>query len=378
MVTHVPGEDSAEPWVSVGGRNGAEAREARLHKLVYRKADGRTVYLYGERAHPLPAIGEGEGAPAAHPHLRWHPLRREWVVYAAHRQERTFLPPSEFCPLCPTRSGGFPTEIPFDDFEVAVFENRFPAFVSRAPAPPDLGLRTAPAEGVCEVVVYTPEHDGSVATLSQARRELLIRVWGDRYQELYARGGTQFVLPFENRGEPVGATLHHPHGQIYTYPFVPPILQDEVTAFRSGRVLLDLVEHVGDTYTVVEDARVIAMVPPFARYPYEVWILPKAPRSGPWQFDNAEVASFARTLGEVVSRYDALFHKPFPYVMVLHAAPKGENDSFHFHVEFYPPLRTAEKLKYLAGTELGAGTFIVDALPEETARVLRQVVVRPS
>jgi UDPglucose--hexose-1-phosphate uridylyltransferase len=136
-------------------------------------------------------------------------------------------------------------------------------------------------------------------------------------------------------------------------------------------------KQAGHAYTVVEDERVIAMVPPSARYPYEVWILPKAPRSGPWQFDDAEVASFARMLGEIVRRYDALFHTPFPYVMILHAAPKGEDDHFHFHAEFYPPLRTAEKLKYLAGTELGAGTFIMDALPEETARILREVVVRP-
>jgi UDPglucose--hexose-1-phosphate uridylyltransferase len=349
-----------------------------VQRRVYRKSDGRTVYLYAEKPHALPVLGEGEGAPEARSHLRWHPLRGEWVVYAAHRQERTFLPPSEFCPLCPTRSGAFPTEIPFEDFDIAVFENRFPAFLPHAPDPPHLWVPTARAEGVCEVVVYTPEHEGSVATLSQARRELLVRVWADRYRDLYAREGTQFVMPFENRGEPVGVTLHHPHGQIYAYPFVPPILQHEVMAFRGGQVLVDLLTHVGGTYTVVEDERVVAMVPPFARYPYEVWILPRAPRSGPWQFDGAEVASFAWILGEIVGRYDALFHKPFPYVMVLHAAPKGEDDCFHFHVEFYPPLRTAERLKYLAGTELGAGTFIMDALPEETARILREVVVHRS
>jgi UDPglucose--hexose-1-phosphate uridylyltransferase len=118
------------------------------------------------------------------------------------------------------------------------------------------------------------------------------------------------------------------------------------------------------------------MVPPFARYPYEVWILPKALRAGPWQFDDAEVASFAHILGELVRAYDALFGRPFPYIMALHAAPKGEEDRFHFHAEFYPPLRTADKLKYLAGTEQGAGTFVVDALPEDTARALREAVSR--
>jgi len=295
------------------------------------------------------------------------------VAYATHRQDRTFLPPSESCPLCPTRPGGIPTEIPFEDFEVAVFENRFPSFLPGAPDPPRVPVRTARAEGVCEVVVYGPEHEARVATLSQARRELLVRVWADRHRVLSSREEIQCVMPFENRGEAVGVTLHHPHGQIYAYDFVPPVLQREAEAFRDGPVLLDLLARLGGTYTVVEDERVAALVPPFARYPYEVWILPKALRAGPWQFDDAEVASFAHVWGEVVRRYDALFAKPFPYVMVLHAAPKGEEDFFHFHVEFYPPLRTADKLKYLAGTEQGAGTFVVDALPEDTARLLREV-----
>jgi len=350
----------------------------RLHKRVYRKADGRSVYLYGETPHALSAVGEDEGMPALFSHLRWHPLRGEWVVYAAHRQTRTFLPPSEFCPLCPTRPGAFATEIPFADFEIAVFENRFPAFLARPSTASTLCVPTAPAEGACEVVVYTAEHEGNIATLSPSRRELLLRVWADRCQELSARNGIRFVMPFENRGEQVGVTLHHPHSQIYAYPFVPPVLLQEVTAFHQGDVLVDLLGRAGDAYTVVEDERVVAMVPPFARYPYEVWIMPKARRSGPWEFDDGEVASFARALADVVRGYDALFLKPFPYVMVLHAAPKGEDDRFHFHAEFYPPLRTADKLKYLAGTELGAGTFIVDALPEESARILRQVVRRLS
>ena len=348
-----------------------------MERRDYRRRDGRRVFLYGQKPHTLPAQNEGEGAPEARSHLRWHLLRREWVAYAAHRQERTFLPPPEFCPFCPTRPGGFPTEIPFEDFEIAVFENRFPALLPGAPDPPRLEVPTARASGACEVVVYTPEHEGNVATLTQARRELLVRVWADRYRELHAAGAF-CVMPFENRGEAVGVTLHHPHGQIYAYDFVPPVLLQEVEAFRSGPVLQDLLAHLNDRYTIVEDAHTVALVPPFARFPYEVWILPKAPRAGPWQFDDAEVASFARILGEVVRRYDGLFGKPFPYIMVLHAAPKGEDDHFHFHAEFYPPLRTADKLKYLAGTEQGAGMFVVDTLPEDTARVLREVAARRS
>lgn len=297
------------------------------------------------------------------------------MAYAAHRQERTFLPPAEFCPLCPTRPGGTPTEIPFDDFEVAVFENRFPAFAAQAgpTAAPDTGTVAAAATGVCEVVVYTAAHTGSLATLSQERRELLLRVWADRYRDLYAREDVGFVMPFENRGEAVGVTLHHPHGQIYAYPFVPPVLQQESAAFRQGPVLLDLLARLDAAHLVEDDEAAAALVPPFARFPYEVWVVPRRAHPGPWTFADVEVASFAGVVGRVVARYDALFARPFPYVMVLHAAPKGGEEQFHFHAEFYPALRGPDRLKYLAGTELGAGTFTVDVLPEDAAAALRAV-----
>lgn len=338
---------------------------------THRKLDGRRLLLYGRASHTLPALQEGSGAGGGQPHLRWHPLRGEWTAYAPHRQGRTFLPPSEFCPLCPTRPQRVPTEIPFSDFEVAVFENRFPAFVRDPLETPDIVAPVQPAVGVCEVVVYTSQHEGSAASLSQDRRELLVRVWSERYRELYGLERVQFVMPFENRGEIVGVTLHHPHGQIYAYPFVPPVLQRESEAFRKAPVLRDLLSDLDPTYVVTENEGSIAIVPPFARFPYEVWIIPKRVQPGPWTFENAEVIAFAKIWGDVVGRYDALFGRPFPYVMVLHAAPRGEESSFHFHAEFYSPQRSADRLKYLAGTELGAGTFTVDVLPEDAARALR-------
>ena len=344
----------------------------RFFKHIHRKRDGRALYLYGltpPETSPLPELEETL-APA--PHLRWHPLRGEWVVYAAHRQERTFLPPREHCPLCPSREGGFPTEIPFRDFQVAVFENRFPSFLPHPPpAPQGLPVPGEAALGRCEVVVYTPKHTGSLATLSEEERRLLVEVWVDRYLELYALEGVRFVMPFENRGEAGGGTLHHPHGQIYAYPFLPPVLERESEAFRKGPVFQELFPSLGP-YTVDQEEGFLAFVPPFARYPYEVWIAPLNRHPGPWTFSREEVEAFARLLGRVVARYDALYQEPFPYVMVFHASPKGEEAHFHFHVEFYPPKRARDRLKYLAGTELGAGTFVVDAFPEETAQRLKQ------
>ncbi len=343
-----------------------------MEKRLCHRKDGRYLLIYGDKEHALPVLEEGEGAPPASPHLRWHPLREEWVIYAAHRQGRTFLPPKDHCPLCPSRPGGFPTEIPFSDFEIAVFQNRFPSLHPDAPPPPELPVPTARGRGLCEVVVYTPEHSGSIATLTESHRELLVRVWIDRYTELYGHEFIKFAMPFENRGEAVGVTLHHPHGQIYAYPFVPPVIEREVRAFHKRPVLCELLPELGD-YTVARIGTMIAFVPPFARFPYEVWIAPARHVPGPWEFTETEIRDFAAVLGDVVSRYDLLFDQPFPYVMALHAAPKGEEESFHFHVEFYPRMRTAGKLKYLAGTELGAGAFAADILPEAAARRLREV-----
>jgi UDPglucose--hexose-1-phosphate uridylyltransferase len=346
-----------------------------MYKRIHKKQDGRTVYLYGVEPHSYPALEEGEGAPPAKSHLRWHPIRQEWVIYAAHRQGRTFLPPPEYDPLNPTKPGGFPTDIPFEDFEIAVFENRFTSMSPRVFEPPtDLAVETALANGDCEVVVYTSAQSGNLGSLTQERRELLVKVWADRYKELYKRPQIQFVMPFENRGVEVGVTLHHPHGQIYAYPMVPPLLQREVAAFRQSAVLLNMLPKL-EPYIYAHNEHAYAMVPPFARYPYETYIVPRKFHPGPWTFSDEETQGFAALMGEVVQRLDKLFDRPMPYIMAQHASPKGEEGHFHFHMEFYPALRAKDRLKYLAGTEIAAGMFAMDALPEETAKQMREIKV---
>ncbi len=342
-----------------------------IHKRVHRKGDGRELILYSldplEEA-PLPEPQGEAWAPA--PHLRYHPLRGEWVVYTPHRQGRTFLPPKALCPLCPSAPGR-PTEIPFARFQVAVFENRFPALVPGPPSPPQgLPVPAAPAEGRAEVVVYTPRHEGSLATLGEEERLLLLWALRDRYEALLALPQVRFVMPFENRGEAMGVTLHHPHGQIYAYPFLPPALAREAQAFREGPVLLDLLPHLAP-YQVDREEGFLAFVPPFARFPYELWLAPTGFHPGLWTLSEEEMAALARLLGRAVARLDALFGEPMPYTMVFHAAPKGEEATFHFHVEFYPIRRARDRLKYLAGTELGAEAYTVDVLPEEAAQALK-------
>jgi UDPglucose--hexose-1-phosphate uridylyltransferase len=346
-----------------------------LHKRQLSKVDGRQIILYGTQPYLLPVqpslISPGLSANS---HLRWHPFRQEWVCYAAHRQDRTFKPPTAYCPLCPTQNDSSPTEIPFPDFEVAVFDNRFPAFHLNSPQPPELSIPTAPAIGHCEVMVYSANHHESLGTLPLAQRELIVQVWSDRYQELLTQDPIQFVMPFENRGEAVGVTLHHPHGQIYAFSYIPPVVANIQHAFREQPGLQTLRKTMGSDYDIFADAEIVAFVPPFQRYPYEVWLTTHQFHPGPWTFSELEIRSLATALGKIVRLYDRLFNQPLPYMMLLYAAPKGEERTFQFHLQFLPLLRSADKLKYLAGCETGAGTFLADILPEESAKILRQYV----
>jgi UDPglucose--hexose-1-phosphate uridylyltransferase len=299
---------------------------------------------------------------------RYDELRGEQVVYAIHRQDRTFLPAREQCPLDPTREGGPPTEIPLPAFEIAVFDNRFPSFTS--------------PHGAAEVVVYTDDHDASFASLPAERAEALMWVWRHRYQELGAREDVDYVYIFENRGVEVGVTLHHPHGQIYAYPFLPPVPAKELEAdARSGGcavcALLGAEMEAGERIVHQSD-HVVAYVPFAARWAYEAHVVLRAHRASLVDCDEAELRDLAAALQALTRGYDAVFDRPFPYVMAVHQAPtRGlATDTGHLHVEFYPPLRTADKLKYLAGSEQGAGTFISDTLPEESARTLAQAIAR--
>ncbi len=317
--------------------------------------------------------------------LRWDQLRREWVVTATHRMDRTFLPPRDYCPLCPTVPGGFETEIERADYEIAVFENRFPSFHLDPPEPAIVGSPLFPvsaAAGVCEVVVYTPQHNGCLADLSLAQMRLLVRVWRDRYNELSARPEIKYVFIFENRGSEVGVTLHHPHGQIYAFTYLPPVPERELqsaAAYREenkeGCLFCSVVigEQQDNRRVVLRNDSFIAFVPFAARYPYEIHLYSLEHRPSLADLNDREMDDLAAILQSLVRCYDNLFGKPFPYIMVVHQEPsKARNGLGHLHFEFYPPLRDSAKLKYLAGCEQGAGTFINDSLPEEKAAELRK------
>ena len=319
--------------------------------------------------------------------LRWHPLHGEWVATATHRQDRTFLPPADFCPLCPTLTGGFPTEVPESAYDIVVFENRFPSLSSVAPEIEVEASELYPvenAQGVCEVVVYTPHHKATLAQEPVEQIYKLVQVWTDRFRELSALDFAKYVFIFENKGEAIGVTMHHPHGQIYAYPFTPPIVLRELEQSKkhhdkTGNCLIcDIYkqEKTDGRRIVTENESFAAYIPFFARYPYELHIASKRHLGDLTEFTKQEQIDLAEILKQVLTAFDKLFNVSFPYMMVLHQQPvDGENyDYYHFHIEFYPPMRTPVKLKYLAGSEAGAGVFINDTLAEEKAAELRGLI----
>ena len=321
---------------------------------------------------------------------RWDPTTGEWRTFATHRQGRTLLPAIDDCPLCPTVPGGPQTEVPRSAYQIAVFDNRFPSLSARPPEPTVAGTALSPVQpawGASEVVLYSDRHDVTLADVGVDDVDRLVDVWADRYAVLGARDEVAYVFIFENKGESVGVTLHHPHGQIYGYPDIPPRARQQLDAAqrhleqRGTCVWCDVVgqERADGLRVVGANAHWLAFVPFAARFPYEVQLV--ALRHAPSLLDltDPERHSLAELLHRVVLGYDALFGFPLPYVMSMHQAPTDDGpwlEISHLHLELTPLHRTADRLKYLAGSELGAGAFINDTVPEHTAEALRQALAR--
>lgn len=325
---------------------------------------------------------------------RFHPLRKEWIVVAAHRQNRpwsgeavadsqvapTYLPDCYLCPGNDRVSGKRN-----DAYEgIFVFDNDHPCVgdAAETPAAPKHSVyQTRDAKGVARVVCYHPRHDLTLAELDVERADKLLTVWQEQYRELGARPDINHVLVFENKGEAVGVSNPHPHCQIYATNFVFRTIEVEVEACRehrqkTGRVLFqDIIEAERDDGRRIldENDTAVAFIPFFARYAYEVFVAPKRTVASLAELTESERRDFAEMLHRTTIRFDNLWKMPFPYVMALHQAPTdgGDYGDFHFHIEFHPPLRKPALLKYLAGPEIGGGCFISDTSPEQKAAELR-------
>lgn len=313
--------------------------------------------------------------------LRWNPTVREWVSTASHRQNRPQMP-TDWCPFDPG-SGRVP-----DNYDVYLYPNDFAAF-SIPPSEPaiegDDFYRVERSRGKCDVVLYHPDHNKSLPQLSLDHITRVVRLWRTRFTELKATPGIRYVLIFENKGAVIGVTMPHPHGQIYSFPFIPPRLKLEVAAarahWRKNRHCLycDILkkERRDGRRAVAENHAFTAFVPFYARWPYEVHIFSRRHLGALDEFRASEEKALAEMLKWVTMKYDHLYGFSFPYMMLLHQSPtRGQYPYFHFHIEFYPPHRSKDKLKYLASVEMGAGTFLNDSLAEEKAAELRAIPPR--
>ena len=352
-------------------------------------ADGRDLFYFDDAGSSLPAERSADTRPAEdRPELaemRLDVLSGEWISVAAHRHNRAFLPPAHECPLCPA-TAGFASEIP-DVFDVAVFENRNPSF-AQVPGTVDdpnywvepalpLGARK-PSIGRCEVVVFSPEHTGSLASQSLTRVRTILDALADRTDAMLRMPGVRTVFPFENRGEEIGVTLHHPHGQIYAYPYVTPS-QERVFASleRHGKDLFqDILEfEQGSERELIRGEHFTAFVPFAARWPIEATILPHRHVQNLTQLNEDELQELTSIYSRVLRGVDAIYDSPTPYIAGWHQAPRfdgGEN--FRLQFKLTSPRRAADKLKFLAGSESAMGAFIADFPPEKTAAQLREVL----
>ena len=358
-----------------------------------RLADGRELIYFDDRGSRLPEHRRADERtldprpPTAT--MRLDVLTGDWVSIASARQNRAFLPPPEADPLAP-QSPTNPSEIPAQ-YDVAVFENRSPSFgpaIGDAPNAPEglgdlaaLGVdRTRTSIGRCEVVCFSPETTGSFATLGENRVRTVVEAWAQRTAALSALPGVQQVFPFENRGEAIGVTLHHPHGQIYAYPYVTPRtsrLLDSIDRY-DGDLFADVLafEQAGERVVLASDS-FTAFVPFAARWPVELHLLPHRHVPDLAELTEAEKDEIASVVLRLVRAVDALYETPTPYIAAWHQAPvHTHRDSVRMMLQITSPRRGPDRLKYLAGSESAMGAWIGDLVPEQTADRLREALAR--
>lgn len=374
----------------------------RVRKATVTLADGRELMYFGaipERPADYPDERQ-LAAVQVQSQARWDRLLGEWVVVASHRQDRTFQPADDQCPLCPSTAGSR-TEIPAPEYEVAVFENRFPTLKTAeagrggdtggtgpvaGTGPPAAGpgnlLASRPAGGRCEVVCFSQHHTASFADLSPGQAATVMAAWADRSAELARLPEVEQVYCFENRGAEIGVTLSHPHGQIYAYPYITPRTDRMLAACASyrretGSNLFDdllAAEEADSSRIVLQGSHWTAFVPYAAHWPYEVHLYPRRRVPGLVALADAARAEFCELYLDLLRRFDRLFDRPAPYISAWHQSPvRRGGDEFALHLELFTVMRAPGKLKYLAGSESGMGAFANDITPEAAASRLRQL-----
>lgn len=361
-------------------------------KRATHMADGRELIYYDDPDTTLSPERENDArTPEPRPavaQMRQDPLTGEWVSIAAARQKRAFLPPKELDPLAPATAAN-PSEIP-SRYDVVVFENKSPSFgpdtgspdASAADALADLSTigqgRTLPSIGRCEVVCFSPETEGSFASQTPTRARTIVEAWVDRTAALSAIPGVQQVFPFENRGQDIGVTLHHPHGQIYSYPYVTPRTSALLRSIDSyGPTLFAdiLAREQASERVLIRGEHFTAFVPFAARWPIEIHMLPHRHVADFTETTADERDELATIYRQLLLGVDALYETPTPYISAWHQAPVHiARDTVRLMLQITSPRRATDRLKYLAGSEAAMGAFIGDIPPEAQAANLRAAI----
>ena len=338
---------------------------------------------------------------------RWDPFQKEWIIYAPKRNLRPFQgkkfekePEKTWtCPFCPDAPEGA------GKWVVKQLTNRFASLDESKHFSIEKLIgsfkKTAPNYGKCEVILYSQDHDASFGTLEHQNIVALIKLWQERFDAIKKMKDMKYIFIMENRGKEIGNSMTHPHGQIFSFPFIPPKIEKEYSAFKEYKeennscLLCDILKEEnrdqeeqkklkdgGNSRIVCENDDFLAIIPYYAHWAFEIHIIPKRHFSSLIELKNEEIDTLARIMKEVVLKYDALHGdgEIMPYVMAMHNTPvnlqKNSQIDYHFHIEYYTPFRGKGKLKFLAGVELGTGTMICDALPEFNAKIMRDLNIK--
>lgn len=358
-------------------------------------SDGRELLFFDDSPKALSGevtrnTEDHRGLPETHTdsEMRRDPLTGRWVVFAAHRMNRTFLPPANENPLAPTKEGALPTEVPAEDYDVVVFENRFPSFSLHMDVPEDYAdyadegelVPRRPARARCEVVCFAPNPSVSFKDLSEHRIRTIIEVWAHRTAALSTIDGVQTVFPFENRGEEIGVTLQHPHGQIYSYPFLPPRISDIMCQIERTPTLFEdmLNSELADGRRIVtETESFVAFVPAAAKWPLEVMVMPRRQVADFTELNDTEKDELTGLLKSLYTAVDNFFDgvEKTPYIAAWNQAPvqHPDRDKFRMHLQLFSLMRSPHRMKFLASSESAIGVWINDTTPEIIAETLRKV-----